>query len=98
MKPSHDSRFATTYTVLLLLAAVPITLGADPLKLTNISMVISAASLPVTVVPLLVLMNDDNVMADHANGWFTNIALVMIALLSIVLFFAAVPLQLLGGG
>src|SRR4029079_9557564 len=54
MKPAHDARFAATYTVLIALAAVPIALGADPLRLTNISMVVSAASLPVTVIPLIV--------------------------------------------
>jgi len=98
MKPAHDSRFATTYTVVILLAAIPIALGADPLKLTNISMVVSAASLPVTVVPLLVLMNDERIMNRHSNGWLGNTALVLIALLSVVLFFAAGPLYVLGGG
>jgi len=97
MRPSADSRFASTYSLLLLLAAIPIALGADPLKLTNISMVLSAASLPVTVIPLLVLMNDERIMTSHANGWLGNTALVLIALLSIVLFLAAVPLQMLGG-
>lgn len=97
MKPSHDSRFATTYTVVILLAAIPIALGADPLKLTNISMVVSAASLPVTVIPLLVLMNDERIMNRHSNGWLGNTALVLIALLAVALFFAAGPLYVLGG-
>ena len=81
-----------------LLAAVPIALGADPLKLTNISMVVTAASLPVTVIPLFVLMNDGDILNTHVNGWPSNLALVVIALLSVVLLFAAIPLQLLGGG
>ena len=97
MKPSKDARFATTYTVLILLACIPIALGADPLALTNISMVISAASLPVTVIPLLVLMNDERVMTSHSNGWFGNIALVLISLVAIILFFAAMPLRWFGG-
>jgi Mn2+/Fe2+ NRAMP family transporter len=61
-------------------------------------MVVSAASLPVTVVPLLVLMNDERIMNRHSNGWLGNTALVLIALLSVVLFFAAGPLYVLGGG
>jgi len=97
MKPSKDARFATTYTVLILLACIPIALGADPLALTNISMVISAASLPVTVIPLLVLMNDERVMTSHSNGWLGNIALVLISLMAIILFFAAMPLRWFGG-
>ena len=98
LKPSRDSRFATTYSVLILLASIPIALGADPLKLTNISMVLSAASLPVTVIPLLVLMNDRRVMTSNSNSWLGNTALVLISLLALVLFVAAVPLQILGGG
>ena len=98
MKPARDARFATTYTIVILLACIPIALGADPLKLTNMSMVISAASLPVTVIPLLVLMNDSRVMTTHANGWLGNIALGVIAVLAVVLFFAAAPLYHLGGG
>jgi Mn2+/Fe2+ NRAMP family transporter len=98
LKPAKDARFATSYTVLILLAAVPIAVGMDPLSLTNSSMVATAASLPVTVVPLFVLMNDGDVLNRHVNGWPSNLALVVIALLSIVLLVAAIPLQLLGGG
>jgi Mn2+/Fe2+ NRAMP family transporter len=97
LKPEKDARFATTYTVLILLAAVPIALGMNPLALTNLSMVATAASLPVTVIPLLVLMNDGEILLTHTNGWLGNIALVIIALLSVVLLVSAVPLQLLGG-
>ncbi len=98
LKPGKDARFSASYSVLILLAALPIAFGADPLSLTNISMVVTAASLPVTVIPLLVLMNDGDVLYTHVNGWPSNVALVVIALLSVVLLVAALPLQLLGGG
>lgn len=98
MTPARDARFTTVYTALIALAAIPIALGADPLKLTNISMVVSAASLPVTVIPLLILMNDERVMTSHANGWLGNVALVLISLLALALFVAAVPLQIIAGG
>jgi Mn2+/Fe2+ NRAMP family transporter len=98
LKPAKDSRFSMKYTVLILLAALPTTLGADPLAMTNISMVLTAASLPVTVIPLFVLMNDGDVMLRYVNGWVSNIALVVIALLSVVLLVAALPLQFMGGG
>jgi Mn2+/Fe2+ NRAMP family transporter len=98
LKPGKDARFSTSYTVLILLAALPIVLGMDPLSLTNISMVATAASLPVTVIPLFVLMNDGDLLNTHVNGWPSNLALVVIALMSIVLLVAALPLQLLGGG
>jgi Mn2+/Fe2+ NRAMP family transporter len=98
LRPAKDARFSTAYTVLLVAAALPIVMGVDPLALTNLSMTATAASLPLTVVPLVVLMNDRDILMKHVNGWASNTALGLIAILSIVLFFAALPLQLLGGG
>lgn len=98
LKPAQDARFATTYSVLLVLAAVLMTAFGDPLELTNLAMVATAASLPFTVVPLIALMNDRDVLERHTNGWAMNAALVALSLLSIALFIAAVPLQLEGGG
>jgi Mn2+/Fe2+ NRAMP family transporter len=98
LPPCDDARFAASYTVAILAAALPIAAGVDPLALTNVSMTLTAASLPLTVVPLLVLMNDAEVMMKHVNGWLTNSALIVLAVLSFVLFVAALPLQILGGG
>jgi Mn2+/Fe2+ NRAMP family transporter len=98
LPPREDARFSTSYTVAIVAAAVPIALGADPLALTNLSMTLTAASLPLTVVPLLVLMNDDDIMMKHTNGWLANLALGAVALLSLALFLAALPLQIMGGG
>jgi Mn2+/Fe2+ NRAMP family transporter len=98
MRPSEDSRFSTTYSLVILLAAIPILLGVNVLGLTNISMVVTAASLPVTVVPMVLLMNDRDVMGKSVNGVFGNVALIAIAVMSCVILLAALPLQLLGGG
>jgi len=98
MRPSKDSRFSVTYTVVILLAAIPVLLGVNVLGLTNISMVLTAASLPVTVVPMVVLMNDRDVMGKSVNGVIGNVALIVLAVMSCVILLAAIPLQLLGGG
>ncbi|HEY2026137.1 MAG TPA: divalent metal cation transporter [Gemmatimonadaceae bacterium] len=98
LAPCRDARFSLSYTIAILAAAIPATFGADPLALTNLSMVLTAASLPVTVVPLLVLMNDTDVMDKCVNGWSTNLALVALSILSIVVLIAAFPLQYFGGG
>jgi Mn2+/Fe2+ NRAMP family transporter len=98
LPPAKDARFSVAYTVLVMAAAVPIVAGIDPLALTNVSMTVTAASLPVTVGPLIVLMNDRDVLMNEVNGWASNMALGVIAVLSVALFFAALPLQLLGGG
>ena len=98
LKPGQDARFSTTYTLAIILAAVPIAAGVDPLALTNISMALTAASLPLTVIPLLVLMNDGQVMRRFTNGVVTNTALIIIAVISLVLLAAAIPLQVMGSG
>jgi len=98
MRPSQDSRFSTTYSLVILLAAIPILLGVNVLGLTNISMVLTAASLPVTVVPMVLLMNDRDVMGKSVNGVVANVALVALAVMSCAILLAALPLQLLGGG
>ena len=96
-KPHKHARFSLTYTVVLLIAAIPAAAGVDPLRLTNVSMAATAASLPVTILPMLVLMNDGDLLQRHTNGWLANAALGLLAALSIVLLVVALPLQLLGG-
>jgi Mn2+/Fe2+ NRAMP family transporter len=98
LRPGSDARFSTAYSVALLGAGLVIAAGVDPLALTNVSMSLTAASLPFTIVPLLVLMNDGDVMARHTNGWPSNLALVALCILSLALFVVALPLQIAGGG
>jgi Mn2+/Fe2+ NRAMP family transporter len=98
LRPGSDARFSTAYTVMLGAAGLLIAAGVDPLALTNVSMVLTAASLPFTVIPLLAIMNDGDVMTRARNGWCSNLALLALSLLSIVLFAAAIPLQIKGGG
>ena len=98
LKPAKDARFSVAYSVIIVAAALLIAIGADPLVLTNISMVATAASLPLTVVPLGALMNDADVMMKYTNGWISNIVLAALIVISLVLFVVALPLQLLGGG
>jgi Mn2+/Fe2+ NRAMP family transporter len=97
-RPREHARFSLTYTLAVAVAAVPVVLGVDVLKLTNFSMALTSASLPVTVLPLLVLMNDTKLLHKHRNRMLGNLALGAIALLSIVLLVVALPLQILGGG
>lgn len=98
LRPGRDSRFSTVYSIAIIAAAVPAAVGVNALALTNVSMVLTAASLPFTVIPLLVLMNDSKVMSSHCNGWLSNTALVCLSVVSILLFFSSLPLQILGGG
>jgi Mn2+/Fe2+ NRAMP family transporter len=96
-KPSQHARFSLVYSAAFLLAPL-LAAATDPLKLTNVSMAVTAASLPVSVVPLLVLLNDRQLMGEHRNRALGNGALVLISVMAVVLLFVSIPLAFLGGG
>jgi Mn2+/Fe2+ NRAMP family transporter len=97
LPPAADARFSLTYTAITALAMIPIMAGVDVLKLTNISMVFSAASLPFIAVPLLVIMNDRRFLRDYCNGWVGNTVVTLIVALAFVLAIVSFPLLITGG-
>jgi len=96
-KPAEHARFSLVYSAAFLLAPL-LAAATDPLKLTNISMAVTAASLPVSVLPLLVLLNDRQLMGEQRNRLVGNVALVLISLMAVVLLIVSIPLAFLGGG
>lgn len=96
-KPRDNPGFASVYTLSLLLAALPIAIGFDPLRITILSMALTAASLPLTVVPFLFLMNDKRYVGEHRNGVISNVAVVFVIALGFVLAVVTIPLEFLGG-
>jgi Mn2+/Fe2+ NRAMP family transporter len=97
LRPREAARFALVYTLALPLAALIIFAGMDPLKLTILSMALTALSLPVTVIPLLVLMNDPLYLGEHTNGWISNAAVLVVSVIACIVALVALPLQMLGG-
>jgi Mn2+/Fe2+ NRAMP family transporter len=97
LPPAADARFSLTYTAITAVAIIPIAAGVDVLKLTNISMVFSAASLPLVAVPLLVIMNDRRFLRDYCNGWLSNTVVSLIIALAFVLAVVSFPLLVTGG-
>ena len=96
LRPREAARFTLVYTLALPLAALVSVAGMDPLKLTVISMALTALSLPVTVVPLLVLMNDPLYLGEHTNGWISNAAVLAVSVIACIVALVAIPLQLMG--
>jgi Mn2+/Fe2+ NRAMP family transporter len=97
LEPSRDSRFTLVYTVIILLAAVPLLFGVDPVRITVMSMALTAATLPVAIVPFLLLLNDPIYMGKHRNGWVSNFVVAIIILISFVLSVISIPLEITGG-
>jgi Mn2+/Fe2+ NRAMP family transporter len=97
LSPSGDARFSLTYTAVLLIATLLVFIGVDPVKLTNLSMALTSATLPVAIFPFLVLMNDQKYLGEHTNGWIANVAILLISLLAGVLAIVSIPLEIAGG-
>jgi Mn2+/Fe2+ NRAMP family transporter len=72
-------------------------IGIDPLKLTVFSMALTAATLPVSIVPFLFVMNDKSYLRDYRNGWISNTVVLIIIGLAFVLSLVSIPLQIFGG-
>jgi len=73
-------------------------IGIDPLQLTIFSMVATAATLPVSIVPFLFLMNDYSYVRGYRNGWLSNTVVLFVIGLAFVLAIVSIPLQIFGGG
>jgi Mn2+/Fe2+ NRAMP family transporter len=97
LAPRDDARFSLTYTITLVLATLLVLVGLDPLKLTTLSMALTAASLPVSIVPFLVLMNDRSYLGEHTNGWLGNLAILIVSVLASIVALVSIPLEIAGG-
>ncbi|MEO8624538.1 MAG: divalent metal cation transporter, partial [bacterium] len=96
LKPRDAARFTMTYTALIGVASLFTLFGCDPLKLTEISMALTAASLPIGVFPFLILMNDRTYLGKHTNGVIGNAAVLGITAIACVLAIVSIPLELIG--
>jgi Mn2+/Fe2+ NRAMP family transporter len=97
-RPREEARFSLVYTLTIFAGMLLVLTGVDPLKLTIFSMALTAATLPVSIVPFLILMNDEHYVGEHGNGWFGNTVVLLIIGLAFVLAVVSIPLQILGGG
>jgi Mn2+/Fe2+ NRAMP family transporter len=61
-------------------------------------MALTAATLPLSTLPFLVLANDERYLHEHTNGRIGNAVVLLIALIAGVLAIVSIPLQFIGGG
>jgi Mn2+/Fe2+ NRAMP family transporter len=96
-RPREDARFCLVYTAAIAVAGVLVAAGTDVLGLTNLSMALTAATLPLTIIPFLVLMNDRRYVGAHRNGPVGNVVVVGVIALALVLALVTIPLEVAGG-
>lgn len=68
----RSSRFYALIMTVLVLAAIFALTTTDPIKVTIYAVVLSAITLPVTFLPLLIVANDQRVMGGLVNGRLAN--------------------------
>jgi Mn2+/Fe2+ NRAMP family transporter len=95
--PRKEARFALAYTAALVVGCAVLLCGPDPLQLTLVSMVLSAATLPIAIVPFLFVMNDERYVGPHTNGVLSNGVVLFVTGLAFVMAIVALPLQIFGG-
>ena len=94
VKPKDASRF---HAIVLLSVVVAIGIGLtsiDPFKVTEMSLVLAAAALPLTYFPILVVANDPVYMGNKTNGRVTNALGFAYLVLLIIVSLAAIPLMI----
>lgn len=98
LRPRDAARFHVVVMVTILGAALVAASGVDPVKVTEYSIVLSAAALPLTYLPILVVANDPDYMGEHTNGRFTNVVASIYLVILLVVAVAAIPLILITKG
>ncbi|HLM17677.1 MAG TPA: divalent metal cation transporter [Acidimicrobiia bacterium] len=94
VRPREAARFHLVVLVSLFVAVVVGVTAVDPIKVTEYSIVLSAAALPLTYFPILVVANDRTYMGEDVNGPVKNtIATFYMVVLTIVAL-ATVPLMI----
>jgi manganese transport protein len=95
-RPSKASRFHLVVLVAIIIGVLIACSGVDPVKVTEYSIVLSAAALPLTYFPILVIANDPAYMGnDHTNGQFLNtVASIYLVILTLVAV-ATIPLMII---
>ena len=97
-RPIKEARFSLLYTAVIVLGSIFILVGLDPLQITIFSMALTAATLPISIAPFLILMNDEHYLEEYRNGWFSNTVVILIVALASLVAIVTIPLQIFGGG
>jgi Mn2+/Fe2+ NRAMP family transporter len=94
VKPAAAPRFHLVVLLSVIFAAALGMTTVDPIKVTEYSIVLSAAALPLTYFPILVIANDPEYMGDKTNSRFTNGLGVVYLVILCAIAVATIPLMI----
>jgi Mn2+/Fe2+ NRAMP family transporter len=98
VRPREAARFHLVVIVAVLLGVLVIMTGVDPVKVTEYSIVLSAAALPLTYFPILVVSNDPDYMGENTNGRMLNFIATLYFCLIVVIAIVTIPLMIITKG
>lgn len=97
LRPVRGARFHITVALCLLVGALVVQTGIDPIMITEYSLIFSAVALPLTYLPVLIAANDSDYLVEHVNGRLSNGLGIVVLAVVIVAAVAAVPLLVVTG-
>jgi len=93
--PKKAPRFHLVVMVSIALGALLGLTTIDPIKVTEYSIVLSAAALPLTYFPILVVANDPDYMGAKVNSKFMNFVGSVYLVILVVIALATIPLMII---
>jgi manganese transport protein len=94
VRPREAARFHLVVLLSIGVAACLTLTTVDPVKVTEYSIVLAAAALPLTYFPILVVANDPAYMGDKTNSRALNAVAFVYLLLLIAVSVATIPLMI----
>jgi Mn2+/Fe2+ NRAMP family transporter len=98
VRPSRAPRFHLVVLASIVVGALFMLTAVDPIKVTEYSIVLAAAALPLTYFPILVVANDPDYMGDAVNGRLTNAIGTVYLVLLLIVAVATIPLMIITKG
>jgi manganese transport protein len=92
--PAEASRFHLSVLVAIVVAASAALTTVDPIKVTEFVVVLSAAAMPLTYLPILIVANDPDYMDTKVNSRLANVLASGYLVLLVVVALATVPLMI----
>jgi Mn2+/Fe2+ NRAMP family transporter len=95
VRPREAARFHLVVAATIVAATLLILTTLDPVLVTEYSIVLSAAALPLTYAPILVVANDPGYMGDKVNSPVSNLlaSIYLVILLGVAV--ATIPLMII---
>jgi Mn2+/Fe2+ NRAMP family transporter len=94
VRPREASRFHLVVLVSIVASLGLVLTTIDPIKVTEYSIVLSAAALPLTYFPILVVANDPQYVGEYVNSRPTNVVGFAYLVLLLVVSIATIPLMI----